>query len=72
MMLIDIWKSGHRILAPISEYGSTHTIIENGTQSWFVPAAWTQWRESSIDTVKDDMLPLGPPASAATTDICHA
>ena len=28
-----------------------------------VPADWTQWRESSIDTVKHDTLPLSPPAA---------
>ena len=66
-LLIDNWKSGYRILAPISGYANTHTIIENGVQTVRVCAACL----AIVDTVKHDMLPLWPPATAAATDICH-
>ena len=47
-LLIDIRKSAYRILAPISGYGNTRTIIENGVQTVRVCAG-------CLDTVERDV-----------------
>jgi len=62
-LLIDIQKFGCWILAPISGYGNTHTIIENGAQTVRVCTACLDTVERIIHWYSETWYVASPPAS---------